>query len=171
MLRHLCIASITFLCCHTFADNTPKSQDPYYFVADSVTYLSKAHQITYEGHVKVDQGKTHLTGDKLVIHLTTDNKVKSMVDSGNPATYLTNDLHHSGMIHAKADTITYNQQTDTISLDGNAQVTQHGNRIKAAHITYDKTTGTLRTHGSKAQQTTHITVMPQKLKSQYDIHT
>ncbi len=164
MFRHLCIASIALAYSYTYADNKPKTNDPYYFVADTATYLSKAHQIAYEGHVKVDQGKTHLTGDKLVIHLTADNKVKSMIDSGNPATYLTNDPHHSGMIHAKANKITYNQQTDTVSLDGNAFVKQHGNSIKAAHITYNKTTGTLHTHGTKVEQTTHITVMPQKPK-------
>lgn len=164
MFRHLCIASILFLICNADANNKLKSTEPYYFVADTVTYLSKEHQIKYEGHVQVDQGKTHLTGDKLVIYLTKDNKVKRMVDSGSPATYLANDPHHPGMIHAKADIITYDQQSDNVSLDGNASARQHGNSIKAAHITYNKRIGTLRTHGSKAQQTTHITVIPQSKK-------
>lgn len=142
--------------------HAPK-KPPYYFVSDSLVYQAKKHTITYIGHVKVDQGPTHLTGDKLVIDLTPTNQMKTLVDTGHPATYTTITQNHPGVIHAKADKITYHQITQMIYLDGHADVTKNNNRIRSPHITYDKTRGIVHTRGGpKKTQRTHIVVMPQE---------
>lgn len=140
----------------------PSKQDtaPYYFVSDSMTYRSKAHTITYIGHVKVDQGQTHITGDKLTLQLNTDNKIMRMIDSGTPAVYTGQSQNHPGVVTAKADNITYDQLHQLVYLDGHASVDQNHNTIRASHIRYDKKDGVIHTHGSPQHSATHITVMP-----------
>jgi lipopolysaccharide transport protein LptA len=142
------------------AKPTKQDTEPYYFVADSVTYLSKAHTITYIGHVKVDQGQTHITGNRLVLDLTASNKVTRMVDTGHPATYITQLKNRPGLVHAKADKITYDQIHQMVYLDGHAYVDQNHNTIRAAHIRYDKKNGVIHTRGTPHQTATHIMVMP-----------
>jgi lipopolysaccharide transport protein LptA len=154
------ILCIMTLCC--FAKPTAQ---PYYFVADHVTYLSKAHTITYTGHVKVDQGLTHITGDKLILKLTANNKVTEMIDVGDPATYTTQIAKRPGVVHAKANKITYKELTQMVYLDGHAYVDQNHNTIRAAHIRYNKKDGVIHTYGTPHHMATHITVMPSsKLK-------
>ncbi len=150
----LCLVSIAA------SAKTKPPVEPYYFVADSVTYLSKAHSITYTGHVKVDQGSTHITGHQLILELTASNKIIKMIDTGQPATYTTQLAKHPGIVYAKADTITYEQLKQMVYLDGHAFVDQNHNTIRAAHIRYDKQNGVIYTHGTPQHMATHITVMP-----------
>ena len=137
-----------------------KKQQPVYFVSDTVTFNNSTHTVTYIGHVKVRQGHTHITGDKMVLHLSKTNKIIKMVDTGRPATYTAPMTNHPGMIHAEADTITNDALHNRILLDGHARVAQNHNTIRAAHISYDRTRGVLHTHGGVGHQLTHITVMP-----------
>lgn len=156
-----CLALLT-IPSFSLAKTAKQDTTPYYFVADSVTYLSKAHTITYTGHVKVDQGDTHITGDKLVLDLTAGNKVVRMIDTGHPATYTTQLKNRPGIVHAKADKITYNQTQQMVYLDGHATVDQNHNTIRAEHIRYDKKNGVIHTHGTPQHSATHIVVMPSK---------
>lgn len=175
--QHNVITLLACLCIplSLFATTSQKNhnQAPYYFVADTVTYLSKTHKLTYQGHVKVDQGLTHITGDHLTLLLTTNNKIIEMVDNGHPATYTTQLVSKPGIIHAKADTITYKAQQQLVYLDGHASVEQNHNTIHAAHIYYDKKNGVIHTRGDHHHQVTHITVMPNvttKPKAQQAAH-
>lgn len=158
--RKLALTCILCLVPMLLLAHTTKSAAPYYFVADSVTYLSKAHSITYTGHVKVDQGQTHITGDQLSLYLTTTNKIIKMIDRGHPATYITQLPKKPGLVHARATRITYDQLNQMVYLDGNAVVEQNHNTIRAPHIRYDKKRGIIHTNGSKNHMATHITVMP-----------
>jgi len=144
--------------CLTYAHSKNETDKPYYFVADRVTYVSKVHTITYAGHVKVDQGNTHITGHQLILDLTANNKIIRMIDTGHPATYTTQLNNHPGLVHAKARKITYNQRQQMVYLDGHAYVNQNHNTIRAAHIRYDKKNGVIHTRGTP----THIVVMPTK---------
>lgn len=160
MFQHNKRNAALLLCCLSVSCCAKPAVAPYYFVADHVTYLSKARTITYTGHVKVDQGTTHITGDKLILTLAANNKIVAMRDTGHPATYTTQLKNRPGLVHAKADQITYQQLTQMVYLDGNAYVDQNHNTIRAAHIRYDKKNGVIHTHGSPQHMATHITVMP-----------
>ncbi len=133
---------------------------PVYFVADSVIYSTKEHKIIYTGHVKVDQGNTHITGDELTLLLTATNQVITMIDIGKPATYSTIQENHPGVIHTHADRIVDDRIKKIVTLTGHASVEQNHNTISAAVITYNQETGTVYTHGDDKDQMTHITVMP-----------
>ena len=111
--KHKLITLLTLLSLspYLFAHSKKNNVAPYYFVADSVTYLSKAHRITYKGHVNVDQGATHITGDTLILNLNTANKIVKMIDCGHPATYTTKLPNKPGLIHAKADIIKWSTST------------------------------------------------------------
>ncbi len=133
---------------------------PVYFVADSVTYSTKEHKIVYTGHVKVDQENTHITGNELTLLLTATNQVITMIDIGTPATYVTTQDNHPGVIHAQADRIVDDRVKKIVTLTGHASVEQNHNVITAALITYNQETGTVYTHGDEKDRMTHITVMP-----------
>ncbi len=157
---HSIVYSFLLLPSFTLANTQATPAIPYYFVADSVVYLSKAHKIIYTGHVKIDQGQTHITGDQLILNLTTDNKITQMVDTGRPATYTTVLAGHPGVLYARANRITYQQQQQIVYLDGNAFVDQNHNTIRAEHIRYDKQDGIVHTHGSPQNSSTYIVVQP-----------
>ena len=154
------LLTLSLMSTFVFAHSKKQNATPYYFVADSVTYLTKTHNITYKGHVKVDQGPTHITGDKLTLDLTAANKIIKMIDRGHPATYTTKLPKKPGLVHAKADKITYDQLSQMVYLDGHAWVDQNHNTIRATHIRYDKKNGVIHTNGSRQHTATHITVMP-----------
>ena len=162
-MRQLLIASLALLL--SLSALATQALKPYYFSADTVTYQSKQHRVIYVGHVKVNQGTTHLTGDKLTVYLTPANQIIKFIDIGTPATYVGKNKTQANLVHAHAKTITYEARKKLLLLDKNAFVKQNYNTIHAGHIIYDRKTGVIHTRGGKRQPITHIILQPTTMKS------
>lgn len=159
MRRYRLILSTLFLSSYTLA--LPLKKAPYYFVSDALTYNSKSHTLTYTGHVKIDHGTTHLTGDKVILYTTTKNKLKEILAFGHPATYNGISQKDKRKVSANARKLIDMNIAQMIYLDGHAHLLRNRNTISAAHIIYDKNKDIAHTRGDHTQRQTHIVVMPQ----------
>jgi lipopolysaccharide export system protein LptA len=108
-----------------------------YLASDRSQIDYKTGITVFIGHVKLDQGSTHLTGDKLIANLNAQHKIYKVVTFGNQAKYST--LQHPGeaIFHAEAKTLTYFPDTGQVYLDEKALTFQGNNKISGAHITYN----------------------------------
>lgn len=112
---------------------------PLKATSDQAEINQPALTATYIGNVDVTQGTTHLTADRLVIHLNAAHQVIEAIAYGNPAVYQTIPQQGKSLLTAQAATIDYFPPQHLVKLDGNAVVTQDGNRYTAPHIDYDTT--------------------------------
>lgn len=116
-----------------------------HIVADSTIYNYKTGINIFEGHVKVDQGTTHITADKLTTKSNLRHDIQEIIAIGiqNQAHYWT--TYHAGEadIHAQANTIKFYPIDSNIVLEQNVIMTQAANSFKGQMILYNLTTQTI----------------------------
>ena len=119
-------------------------QKTAYISSDHSNYNRITHVSTYSGHVHYTQGTSELNADKVVIYddLKT-NKVYKIVAFGDRAEYITLPDGKKEKLHALAKTIEYYPKKNIAILITDAEITQGGETMKGAHITYDITKGTI----------------------------
>lgn len=110
-----------------------------HIIADSSTFNYKTGIDTYEGHVTVDQGSTHLTADRLITEKNSQHKVVKATAYGiqKLAEYSTLPKKGDSQFHAKAKTITFYPLQSLVSLTGNVLVTQGENSFQGPVISYN----------------------------------
>jgi lipopolysaccharide export system protein LptA len=93
----------------------------------------------YEGNVKIDQGETRLTADRVTTQNNNKHKIEVAIAYGTTqlAHYWT--LPHEGDLpfHAKAKIIKFYPQKSLVILEGNVFVTQGNNSFSGAMLTYN----------------------------------
>ncbi len=137
-----------------------------HIVADSYEFNYKTGLDIYEGHVKVDQGTTHLTADRLITQKNKQHKVIYAIAYGfhELAEYITIPKPGDLELHAKAKVIKYYPSTSIIILDKNVAVHQGQNSFQGAHIIYNMQEQTVSAPASKSGRST-IVIEPSQLKS------
>lgn len=136
---------------------------PATFIADLVNYNNKTAVTFFTGHVKMDQGTTHLTGDEVTVENDSGGKVAKVIDKGHQAHYSTLPDGQEEIVDAYADTIEYYPQKGIAILISNAKVTQGKNSFTGPKIIYDiKKQVVLSTPTSQAVQSV-IILQPQDL--------
>lgn len=110
-----------------------------HIVADSSTFNYKTGVDTYEGNVRIDQGTTHLTADKLVTSKNAQHKIEKAIAYGTKklAEYTTVPKQGDKIFHAKANVITFYPLRSFVSLEGNVVVTQGQNSFQGPIISYN----------------------------------
>jgi lipopolysaccharide export system protein LptA len=123
----------------------PSDRDkPAYIEADQVQYQQKTGITLYVGHVKVDQGTSHLLADTLTVYKDLhSSKIQKMIATGNLAQYSTLPKVDGKMMNASAKTIQYDPVHNLVLLLGDALITQEGNLFRGQHIEYDLTKQTV----------------------------
>ncbi|MDN5924976.1 MAG: lipopolysaccharide transport periplasmic protein LptA [Xanthomonadales bacterium] len=133
--------------------NQPIKVDAAHFVS------SRSGTTVLTGHVVITQGSMIAKGDKGTAHTNADHSVKRLVLNGTPAT-LQQTLDNGSQMHARADTIDYQVGTDTITLNGHAQVVQQGQgQYNGAHLVYNTRTGAIQGEGGE-QGRVHLILQP-----------
>lgn len=134
-------------------------------IADSSLFNYKTGVDTYEGNVKVDQGSSHLTADRLVTRKNKQHKIIEAVATGitKLAEYSTIPKIGDPMLHAQAKIIKFYPLTSAVILEQDVIVTQKENSFHGPRIIYNIKDQTVTAPASKEGRAT-ITIEPDQTK-------
>lgn len=137
-----------------------------HITADSSVFDYRSGVNTYEGNVKVDQGTTHLTADRVITKNNAKHKIDEAIAYGikNQAEYITIPKAGDELFHAKAKVITFYPPKSEIVLEGNVTVTQGENSFNGPLILYNIKDQIVTAPASKGGRAT-IVIEPKKLES------
>lgn len=115
------------------------NKEPLIIVADSTIYNYKAGINTFEGHVKVDQGSTHIIADRLVTKTNAKHKIEEAIAYGNtdPAHFWTTPKPNELPLHAYAKIIRFYPLVSNVTLEQSVTVKQGDNRFHGELIHYN----------------------------------
>lgn len=135
------LAKLIILCLLPLASFALPSDvnQPLLITSDISTYNYKTGEKTFEGHVKADQGTSHITADKLITKSNATRKIQEAIAYGlvQPAHYWTMPNHNKPIIHAHAGTIKYYPLEGRLAMQQHAYVTQGKNIFQGQLVTYD----------------------------------
>ena len=108
--------------------------------ADSTIYNYKNGITVFEGNVKVDQGSTHMTADRLITKANEQHKIKETIAYGlhQLAHYWTLPKLGEKEIHAHAKIIKFYPIESNIVLEQNVVVTQGENSFQGELVPYKR---------------------------------
>lgn len=139
---------------HTLALPSDSKQRIYIY-ADTSYYNYKTGKNIFEGNVRVDQGTTHITADKLVTQTNQKHRLKEAVAYGKNdlAHYWTISKQSQPEIHAYAKVIKFYPIQANVTLESAARVIQGKNSFQGELIHYnsnDQTITVPRSTGARA---------------------
>lgn len=110
-----------------------------HIVADSGIYNYKTGINIYEGHVKIDQGSTHLTADRLITKNNSQHVIQEATAYGlqKLAHYWTLPKPGDVVMHAYARVIKFYPIESNVTLEREAWVTQGDNKFQGQLIHYN----------------------------------
>jgi lipopolysaccharide export system protein LptA len=116
-----------------------------YITADSTVYNYKTGVNIFEGHVKVDQGSTHIRADKLTTKNNDQHKIQEAIAYGihEQAHYWTTTIIGQPDVHAKANVIKFYPIDSNIILEQHVFMTQADNSFRGQMVLYNMTTQTI----------------------------
>ena len=142
------------------------SQQALHIASDSLLVDYKTGVHTYEGNVKIDQGSTHLTADRLVTSSNKQHKLEEGIAYGltKLAEYTTLPKAGDVLFQAKAKTIKFYPIKSMVYLEGDVVVTQGDNSFQGPIIIYNIKDQVVTAPASQVGRAT-IVIEPKKLKS------
>lgn len=113
--------------------------------ADSVIYNYKTGLDVYEGNVKITQGTTHITADKLITKSNKDHRIKEATAFGllTLAHYWTVPKMGDPELHARAKIIKFYPLESNVTLEQDVHVTQGENIFQGELIHYNSNDQTI----------------------------
>ncbi len=150
ILRSSLVYALCF-CCIAL----PHSSEPIHIQADSASFDQKSGLATYKGKVKVIQGARTLLADTLTIARDAHNKIQIMTATGNPAKLISN-ANPGKPGTGEAKIIKYFPTTENVELLHDASLTQNGDTIRGAKLTYNLLTEELKSSSNTIERTTVI---------------
>lgn len=161
------LSTLTSLLCSNIIYALPEDREkPVHITADSSIFDYKTGTNTYEGNVKVDQGSTHLTADRVVTKTNSHHKMQEAVAYGlkQLADYSTLPKPGDALFHAKARVIKFLPIDSTVILETDVTVTQGENSFQGPMIIYNMKNQTVSAPASESGRAT-IVIEPNKLKA------
>lgn len=137
----------------------PDDKDAKLFIAsDHAVYNYKRGYSEFIGHVKIDQGSTHVTAEKLTTRINNNHNIEEAIAYGehHRAHYSTLPKLNSAPIHAYAKIIKYYPVQANISLLNNVLVEQKNNHFKGSVIHYNMHNETIKVPASANSKATFI---------------
>jgi lipopolysaccharide export system protein LptA len=152
LLKNVIMMSMLFLgyTSSAHALNTDKNEI-LHIVSDGGTYNYKTGVDIFEGHVKLDQGTTHLTADKVITKRDAQRKIEQAIAYGinEQAHYWTKPNSNDPEIHAHAKVMTFYPINSNIRLEDEVTLTQGENTFNGQLILYNDIDQTITVPGSK----------------------
>jgi lipopolysaccharide export system protein LptA len=144
------------------ADN----EQTMHIIANSSLFDYKKGVNTYEGQVKIDQGTSHLTANRVITHNNAQHKIEEAVAFGMDelAHYWTLPKTGDVLFHAEAKVIRFYPLLSIVKLEGNASIKQGENTFHGPVIIYNIKDEVVSAPATKEGPTT-ITIEPKQLKS------
>lgn len=147
----------------------PSDQDkPLTIEADTAEFDRSSGVSLYQGHVKIYQGSTYVSGDKLMTKQDKTHNLEEIIIHGTleePAHYEASLDAHKPKLIASAQTIKVYPQKRYVILLNHAKISQGENAIHGEHIEYDmekqkmRATATINDQGEKNRTT--IIILPE----------
>jgi len=135
---------------------------PMHIEADSASLNEKTGISTYAGNVHVQQGTLNLRGEQMTVQLS-DNKIESIVLTGNPATFVQRPEGKDTDQHANAGRIEYYASDDRVILLDKARIWQSGTEeLRSDRIVFSLKDNTVNAGGNNSADRVHITLQPKK---------
>lgn len=117
----------------------------------------------YTGHVVIDQGSLHATGDKATLYIKNGNLVRAVL-VGKPATFQERD-DKGKLVKGRADKADYLAIEQKVILKGNAFVSRDGDELDSQQITYDMKGEVVTAGGKSGGNRVHMVIQPQNKRS------
>jgi lipopolysaccharide export system protein LptA len=142
------------------------SQERLHIVADSTLFDYKTGITTYEGNVKIDQGTTHLTADKVTTKNNNQHRMEEAIAYGvkHLAEYTTIPKPGDEILRAQANTIKFFTAKSIVFLEGNVIVSQGKNSFQGQVIIYNMKDQTVVAPPLKGGRAT-VVIEPKQLES------
>jgi len=120
-------------------------KEKIYIAADTTVYNYKTRMNIFTGHVKVDQGSTHIEADKLITKSNKAHHIQEAIAYGleKPAHYWTKPKIGEIDIHAHANIIKFYPIDSNVVLEQHVLMTQKDNYFRGEMILYNMTTETI----------------------------
>ena len=116
------------------------ADQPIHIEGDDAEIDQTNDTIVYTGSVEVIQGTLRVFGDKMIVKIKGD-QVERIITEGAPARYRQQLEDDQGEVEAEAESIIYHTSEERIYLNGEATLTQLGNRLSGESIRYDIVNG------------------------------
>ncbi len=115
------------------------SEKNMHITADSTLLNYKTGFNLYEGNVKITQGETRLTAERLTTQRNNNHKMEEAIAYGTKtlAHYWTIPRKGDQVLHAKANIIKFYPLKSLVVLNGNVLVTQGNNSFQGPEIIYN----------------------------------
>lgn len=145
--KHFLLTLLSLLLLHSLSADAldTDSNAKVNIVADSGTYNFKTGVDVYEGHVKVDQGTTHIIADKLITKKNSQHKIQEATAFGNSnsAEYRTIPKVGEPELRARAKIIKFYPIESNVTLEHDVHVTQGENSFQGELIHYNSADQTI----------------------------
>jgi lipopolysaccharide export system protein LptA len=168
LIRKLTLFTLPLLYAPLLAIALPDDEKQMmHIISDATTFNYKTGANTYEGNVKLDQGSTHLTADRVTTTNNAKHKIEEAIAYGlnnKLAEYITLPKEGDSALHAKAKTIKFYPTQSLVVLEGNVIVTQGKNSFEGPIIIYNMKDQTVTAPASKTGRATVI-IEPSQLRS------
>ncbi len=135
----IAIALLLPLTAQAFLNDADENK-PITISAEVVSVNSATGEGTYQHDVKIDQGSTHIRGEKVITQNDSNNKLEAIIIDGTQskkASYETKMDVNKPLLIASANRIQYFPQKNYVILTGNANIVQGDNSIQGEYIEYD----------------------------------
>ena len=144
------------LCCCSANALLADSSQAISIESDVAERNEKTGLTQYIGNVSIRQGSLIIKANKVEL-FNQDSSVKSILSTGNPASYQQN--KPSGLILARAETIEFFPKTKEIQLKTNASLSKDGTLITGDSIYYDISNETWWAKGDKQSNQKRIQLL------------
>ena len=135
---HLLVIPSLFMAFSSFAETASPPADQVSISADKQLAQLKDNIGIFEKNVEIIHGNRRIKADRLEVHKREDlgDNKQLLVATGSPA-YFEEKQADGTIMSASADEVRYDVAKRYLTLIGDAQVTQAGQKINAKSITYD----------------------------------
>ena len=127
--------------------------------SDTAEFNEAKGTAIYRGKVELEQGSLLIQSDALTI-FNSEEGVSKVLAEGKPAHYQQQMENEKLPVKAKAETITYLPQEDSITLAGEAKLSQGANQFEGEHIHYDLKRNVLKATGGSSDATSDSEAAP-----------
>ncbi len=164
-----------FMLCGTMGTHAlPDDREQAIYIQSDRAERDERKGITvYTGDVEIDQGSLHISADRVTIR-SADEQVSHLEASGTPARMQQKPAIDKEPVYARANTIRYDVDSEVLTLDGSASVTQEGAKMAGQQVIYYMREQRVQASaaGTSTGQTRVQTVFPpRKLKPAADATT
>ncbi len=133
---------------------------PIEVTADKKVTDYKQGTSVYTGHVVINQGSLHATGDRATLYIKNGSLVRAVL-IGKPATFQERD-DKGKLVKGRADQANYLATEQKIILSGNAFVSRGGDELDSPQITYDMKGEVVTAGGQSGGNRVHMVIQPPK---------